>query len=252
LCTLAIPAKADSLWHHNGSILRLHGEGAERSFEYWQPKAELREAGVTAGTVLFEGKVTGGSYSGTAFRFSQKCGAVGYVVEGSISADFRSLTLSGRAPKRNSKCQIVGHRDDFLVFHSQEPAEQEPSSAASANDAIPQLQGKKQLSYRIDSRNKQKPAESGAQVARLPFAVMGCTSRNTFDKWVETFRQANRGTEAQVMAQGLQTKNCAALSDGPVEIIKADESYLCVRPRGRAVCYWTLRAVFEHRHKSPG
>jgi hypothetical protein len=251
-CTLAVPAAADSLWHHNGSILRLGGEGAERSFEYLQPRAELREAGVTVGTVLFEGRVNGVTYSGTAFRFSQKCGPVGYVVEGSISVDSRSLTLFGRAPKRNPKCQVVGHRDDVLVFRSQEPAKRQPSSALSANNTGQRLRGKKQLSETIGSQNKQKPTEPNAQVAKLPFAVMGCKSRNTFDQWVEAFRRANTATEAQVVTQGLKKKDCVALSDGPVEIVQADESYLCVRPKGRAVCYWTLRAVFEPRQRSPG
>jgi hypothetical protein len=250
ICTLAVPVAADSLWNHNGSILRLRGEGTELSFEYWQPRAELREAGVTAGTVLFEGKVAAGSYSGTAFRFSQKCGAVGYAVKGSISADSNSLTLVGRAPKRNRKCQIVGHRTDVLVF---QPAEQQLSSATSAKNVIPRLQTKKQSSERIDPQNKQKPnPKLETQVAELPIKVMGCKSRKTFDQWVEAFRRANTATQAQVVAQGLKTRDCAVLSDGPVEIVQADESYLCVRPKDGAVCYWTLRTIFESRQKSPG
>jgi hypothetical protein len=253
LCVFAVPALADSLWHHNGSILRLRGEGSERSFEYSQPRAELREAGVTVGTVLFDGKVAGGSYSGTAFRFSQKCGAVGYAVKGSISADTNSLTLFGRAPKRNRKCQIIGHRTDVLVFRSHRPAEQQLSSATSAKDATLRLQTKTQLSEMIDSQNKQKPnPKLEAQVAELPIKVMGCKSRKTFDQWVEAFRRANTATQAQVVAQGLKTRDCAVLSDGPVEIVQADESYLCVRPKDGAVCYWTLRTVFESLQNSPG
>jgi len=248
LCMLAVPATADSLWDHNGSILRLRSEGAERFFEYLQPRTELRDAGVTAGTVLFEGKAAGESYSGTAFRFSKKCGAIGYVVEGSLSADSRTLTLSGRVPKRNPNCQVVGHRDDVLVFRAQGTAGHQPGSPISANDAVPRQPVKNLPSDRLEH----KPTESDAPVATLPFAVMGCKSRNTFDQWVKTFRRANIGTEAEVVAQGLKTKDCAALSDGPVEIIQADESYLCVRPRGKAVCYWTLRAVFAPRQKSPG
>jgi hypothetical protein len=250
ISTLAVPAAADSLWNHNGSILRLRGEGTERSFEYWQPRAELREAGVTAGTVLFEGKVVGGSYSGTAFRFSQKCGAVGYAVKGSVSADSNSLTLVGRAPKRNRKCQIVGNRPDVLVFHSHKPVQL--SSTTSAKNP-PRLQTKKQSSDRIDPQSRQKPnPKLEGQVAQLPITVMGCKSRKTFDQWVEAFRRANTATQAQVVAQGLKTRDCAVLSDGQVEIVQADESYLCVRPKDAAVCYWTLRTVLESRQKSPG
>jgi hypothetical protein len=71
---------------------------------------------------------------------------------------------------------------------------------------------------------------------------MGCKSRDTFDQWVEMFRRADAASEAKVVAQGMRTKDCAALRDGPVEIDQADDSYLCVRQIGKADCYWTLRA----------
>jgi hypothetical protein len=128
LSSLAVPASADSLWMHNDSIMRLRSEGSVRSFEYVQPRSDLRAAGVKVGTVLFTGKLLGErTYAGTAFRFSSRCGPISYTVEGTMVGD-RSLTLKGRLPKRNRKCAVVGYRQDVLVFSLLQSAVSDPDS----------------------------------------------------------------------------------------------------------------------------
>ena len=39
-------AEADSLWDHNGSVMRLIANGEQRQFRYEEPKEVLRGAGV--------------------------------------------------------------------------------------------------------------------------------------------------------------------------------------------------------------
>jgi hypothetical protein len=249
LLGLAAPGAADSLWEHNGSILQLREEGTVRSFRYSQPRAELKKAGVGDGTVLFHGKQVGNRFSGTAYRFSKGCGAVGYEVEGAASPNARGLTLSGRAPKRNSKCEVVGHFTDVLEFRRREAVEQ--PVAATVDKKVAAAEKPKKQEREAKPSNAVQEAEISPQPnipppskaqATLPYPVMGCKSRDTFDQWVEMFRRADAASEAKVVAQGMRTKDCAALRDGPVDVEQADDSYLCVRPIDKADCYWTLRA----------
>lgn len=251
LLGLAVPGAADSVWEHNGSTLQLREEGTLRSFRYSNPRAELQKAGVDDGTVLFEGKKIGNRFSGTAYRFSKGCGAVGYEVEGTVSPTVGALTLSGRAPRRNSKCEVVGHFTDQLVFRRRGAVEQRPVAAALDKKLAPLAQPKKQKREAIPSNGSEvgnasaepkTPPPTGKAQATLPYPVMGCKSRDTFDQWVGMFRRADPASEAKVVAQGMRTKDCAALKDGPVDIDQADDSYLCVRPIGHADCFWTLRA----------
>jgi hypothetical protein len=251
LIGLAVPGAADSVWEHNGSTLQLREEGTLRSFRYSNPRAELKKAGVEDGTVLFEGKKIGDRFSGTAYRFSRGCGAVGYEVKGAVSPSVGALTLSGRAPRRNSKCEVVGHFTDQLVFRRRGAVEQRPAAAALDKKLTAAAQPRKQKREitpsdgsedgKISTQPNTPPPTSKAQ-ATLPYPVMGCKSRGTFDQWVEMFRRADPASEAKVVAQGMRTKDCAALKDGPVDIDQADDSYLCVRPIGHVNCYWTLRA----------
>jgi hypothetical protein len=259
LASLAAPVTARSLWEHNGSLVELQTDGAEQSLRYFRPRASLRKAGVTNGSVLFIGKKTGNRFSGRAHLFSRQCGAVAYDVKGSLSEDSRRLTLAGRAPTRNAQCQVVGHRNDVLVFTRQSVAEKQPAPATKTNE--PPSKAPRQAQKTQKSKSDAAPVDAAqvddvaelpaatpvpvTRVARLAYTVMGCTSRETFDQWVETFRRADADSEAQVVAQGMRTKSCAALRDGPVEIVQGDDNYLCVRPSGKTDCYWTLRASVQ-------
>jgi hypothetical protein len=117
---LCAPAHAASLWDHNGSTVSLEASGANRKFFYQAPRPGLP---VAAGTLLFSGTRNGTRYSGTAYVFSERCGAIGYQVSGSVTADDRSITMYGRAPLKNGSCNVVAYRDDVLVFTYLPPAE---------------------------------------------------------------------------------------------------------------------------------
>jgi hypothetical protein len=62
---LATPVRGApaSLWSHNGSTVDLYAEGDARSFRYHNARKGLRDEGVVAGTLLFEGSRSGDTYS---------------------------------------------------------------------------------------------------------------------------------------------------------------------------------------------
>lgn len=109
-------APATTRWTHNGSLMRLEADGAKRRFYYAAPRAGLKARGVTAGTLLFEGEKSGDWYVGTAYVFSQNCGALAYQVEGPVAADQKSVTMTGQAPKVDASCTVVGYKVDELTF----------------------------------------------------------------------------------------------------------------------------------------
>jgi hypothetical protein len=117
---LVIPSSvlAQTQWEHNGSIVTLRADGAERQFVYSAPRSGLP---VTSGTLLFKGKKSGDSYSGTAYAFSSRCRAIGYSVSGPVSGDQRSVTMYGKIPRRDGSCHVVRYDDDVLVFNFQDP-----------------------------------------------------------------------------------------------------------------------------------
>jgi hypothetical protein len=106
-----------SFWDHNGSRMGLIVDVERRRFHYAAPRAALAERGVSQGRLLFEGERIGNRYTGTARIFATTaCGEFTYPVEGPVSADQRRVTMYGRAPRVNNRCEITGYRDDTLVF----------------------------------------------------------------------------------------------------------------------------------------
>jgi hypothetical protein len=245
---LAIPASADSLWRHNGSIVRLYGEGSDRFFQYLQPRKQLRAEGVEIGTTLFRGKLVGeGIYSGTAFRFSRRCGPVGYTVKGAL-VDDRSLTLRGRLPRRSPDCKVTGYSEDVLVFSLTDGT---PPALASTPALVPHSQPTKR---RLLNRTVQPRAEkegTATNPARLPIKVIGCESLETFQRWVQEFGEASAELQPEIIAQGMQIAGCRTIAEGLVRIIESQDLYSCVRPPGENLCYWTLGSVF-HLEESRG
>ena len=115
----AATAGADSIWNHNGSEMRLRADDDRRTIVYEVPRAGIASQGVERGTVLFEGTISGkaGSYSGTAYVFSARCGKQPYAVTGELVNDGQQILLSGKAPRRDSStCALQAYRDDNLVF----------------------------------------------------------------------------------------------------------------------------------------
>lgn len=112
----AFAQAGSSFWDHNGSVVALSADGAGRRFYYETPRAGLAEVGVRVGTLLFEGQRSANRYSGTAYVFSQGCGALSYQVAGDVTPDQRTVTLYGKAPHVDSACTVTGHADDVLTF----------------------------------------------------------------------------------------------------------------------------------------
>ncbi len=111
-------AFADSCWDHNGSLMRLKAAGNERAFYYERPKQGMRDAGVTRGTLLFNGANVDGYYSGTARVFSKYCPRtpLEYYVEGPVDRNQTRVTLRGTREVME-RCQPTGRSTtDTLVF----------------------------------------------------------------------------------------------------------------------------------------
>ncbi len=103
-------------WNHNGSVMRLEANGAERRFIYEVPRPGMVNAGARPGDVVFAGRRDGATYSGTAYMFSKSCGQVGYPVAGNVSPDEQGVVLEGQAPRLGSDCAVKSYRRDRLKF----------------------------------------------------------------------------------------------------------------------------------------
>ncbi|RIA47343.1 hypothetical protein [Dichotomicrobium thermohalophilum] len=114
----ASSALADSYWDHNGSLMRLQADGMQRVFTYEEPRALMRRAGVTAGTVLFDGRNVGDYYIGRARRFSKYCESpLVYEVEGPVTDNGMRIVMRGEREVYAKGCQPTGRFvEDVLVF----------------------------------------------------------------------------------------------------------------------------------------
>ncbi len=112
------PARADSCWDHNGSLMRLQANGNQRWLYYERPRSVLRRAGVQRGTLLFNGVKRGNRYEGTARVFSKHCpGApLEYWAEGPVRSDQLQVVLRGTREVQK-RCRPTGRmKSDTLVF----------------------------------------------------------------------------------------------------------------------------------------
>lgn len=115
-------------YDHNKSLMEVQVCDGTLDISYKQPRQGLRDAGVKADDVLFEGKVSRtGVVTGLARLFSAKCGPITYQVTGAIRNT--SILLEGEAPVRNAKCKVTKYRSDKLLFtlktEAQRPAPKE-------------------------------------------------------------------------------------------------------------------------------
>ncbi len=76
----------------------------------------MRAEGVTPGTLLFSGTVSGNAYEGIAYLFSARCGKRAYRVSGPVQERGGRVIMTGAASRINAQCQVVGTREDILVF----------------------------------------------------------------------------------------------------------------------------------------
>lgn len=111
---LSWPAHANTSWDHNGSLMVLEENGKKRRLVYAEPRGTLGTAGVTKGTVLFDGEEKAdGRLAGYAKLFRAGCDPVDYFVEGSLDKSKGEILLQGQAPiYSGSGCKITGYSDD--------------------------------------------------------------------------------------------------------------------------------------------
>jgi hypothetical protein len=109
-------ANNSNYWDYNGSIFELVADGPSRKLYYFTPRDSLASVGVSRGTLYFEGKRTGDTYSGNAYTFARNCGPMSYPVTGTVSADQRSIQLHGVAPHRNANCDIESTSNQTMEF----------------------------------------------------------------------------------------------------------------------------------------
>lgn len=124
-------ARSDSFWDHNGSRVRLKDDGGKVEILYESPKPLLEEAGVSPGTVLFDGDRFQNAYHGTARRFSKYCSdPLEYKASGHRIDDQR-IILWGILRTRDSDCNLAGPlKTDQLVFDLVEVDDTGKSSAS--------------------------------------------------------------------------------------------------------------------------
>lgn len=112
------PAFADSYWNHNGSLMRLIANGNSRAFVYAVPRDVLVQAGVQAGTLLFDGERQGNRYYGISRVFSRYCEApLEYEVEGYVTNGDLRVVLTGSREVYGEGCRPTGSiTTDILIF----------------------------------------------------------------------------------------------------------------------------------------
>jgi hypothetical protein len=107
---------ATSLWDHNGSTVYLVADGTTREFHYDEPRPGMLQAGARSGSLLFTGRSINGRYLGTAYIFNRECGQIPYPVSGPILGNYERVVLTGRAPRVDANCRVVGYFADTLEF----------------------------------------------------------------------------------------------------------------------------------------
>jgi hypothetical protein len=116
MTTVATAQPVSSLWNHNGSLMGLMADGPYRQFVYEQPRPGMAQVGVRPGTLLFDGRRDGNQYLGTAYLFPPTCPRIAYDVSGPVSWNDLQVTMYGLAPIVDRNCQVIGYRNDTLVF----------------------------------------------------------------------------------------------------------------------------------------
>jgi hypothetical protein len=199
--------KADSLWDHNGSMMRLKISGNSRVFVYEAPKKLLFGAGVSKGTVLFNGTRKGANYQGTARRFSKNCKVpFKFQVSGYVEAERRIVLTGQREVMDASSCRGTGQfATETLVFTFLSAAKEPPAADAASQlqpvAAVPANQPvvKKQASAQPPSEGTQSvPSASASNNQRRVALVIGN------NHYVNTKPLTNAVADAQQMAQVLR------------------------------------------------
>lgn len=136
-CTTASADQSFS-FDHNGSRVRLDLRGDRAVISYIEPNSRLATVGISAGTLLFEGRIeTNGLVQGTAYTFAFGCAPAPYAVKGTLREG--QIVLTGAAPRRmRGRCEIAQYVSEgphsLLVFNSTGAA---PSTVQPAVPVLP-------------------------------------------------------------------------------------------------------------------
>jgi hypothetical protein len=103
-------------WMHNGSVVHLEFERADRKIRYLFPREGMQQQGARRDTLLFDGRRVGYDYVGTAYIFKNGYQPAGYSVRGSVNSELNFIRMVGQAPRLDDNCNITGYRDDILTF----------------------------------------------------------------------------------------------------------------------------------------
>lgn len=113
---LTTSASADSLWDHNGSVMRLKEHGTQIELYYEVPRSGMVEQGVRPGQLFFNGRRDGSTVVGIARAFLRKCAApMEYAIQGNM-VENNSIILKGRRPVFKDCRPQKPLKDDELVF----------------------------------------------------------------------------------------------------------------------------------------
>lgn len=110
----AVPVQAAGAeWDHNSSVMKLIENGKKRRFVYEQPRQGLEAAGVSTGTILFDGEEKqDGRLAGYAKLFRKGCDPIDYFVEGPFDKKKGEAILQGQVPIYSGEgCKITGYTD---------------------------------------------------------------------------------------------------------------------------------------------
>ncbi|HET9714827.1 MAG TPA: hypothetical protein VFP60_01465 [Pseudolabrys sp.] len=105
-----------SYWRSGDSIMRLEAAGVSRKFFYFKPSDDESQTGAKTGSPRFTGQISGKTYVGTAYVYSDKCGRAAFRVVGQIENDGGRVILSGKGPQFDEACREIGKTDQKLVF----------------------------------------------------------------------------------------------------------------------------------------
>jgi hypothetical protein len=120
-------AAQGGLWRYGEAKLRLDAFGRARRFHFVEAR---RDIPARPGDLAFDGVREGPTYSGLAFAYAQGCEPLSYQVRGAISPDEGAITLGGREPRRDARCNIVGAADRELVFNHMGAAQKSARASA--------------------------------------------------------------------------------------------------------------------------
>lgn len=130
---LVASALADSLWDHNGSVMRLKEQGGQVEIFYEVPRAGMVEQGVRRGQLFFNGRRDGSKVIGIARAFLRRCPApMEYAIQGNMVED-STIILKGRRPVFKDCRPQKTLKDDELVFVFLSNGS-EPDAATGRND----------------------------------------------------------------------------------------------------------------------